>query len=51
MTEEKEMVEACKVCDNNCMYCKYACNCSTYVYADENSADYYCGDDYSEGLE
>ena len=24
-------VEACKICDNNCGYCKYACNCSTEV--------------------
>lgn len=26
-------VEACKICDNNCGYCKYACNCSTEVDA------------------
>ena len=24
-------MEACKVCDNNCGYCKYGCNCSTDV--------------------
>ena len=29
--KEKRTVEACKICDNNCGYCKYACNCSTEV--------------------
>ena len=24
-------VEACKICDNQCGYCKYACNCATLV--------------------
>ena len=24
-------MEACKVCDNNCGYCKFDCNCSTDV--------------------
>lgn len=28
---EKRKVEACKICDNNCGYCKFNCNCSTEV--------------------
>lgn len=24
-------MEACKVCDNNCGYCKFDCNCATEV--------------------
>lgn len=28
---EKKTVEACKICDNNCGYCRFACNCSTEV--------------------
>ena len=31
---EKRKVEACKVCDNNCGYCKFDCNCSTEVEID-----------------
>ena len=30
---EKRKVEACKVCDNNCGYCRYNCNCYTLVEA------------------
>lgn len=29
--EEKHLVEACKVCDNECGYCQYNCNCYTLV--------------------
>ena len=29
--KEKRFVEACKVCDNECGYCKYNCNCYTLV--------------------
>lgn len=32
-SEEKHLVEACKVCDNNCGYCRYNCNCYTLVEA------------------
>ena len=28
---EKRKVEACLICDNNCGYCKFNCNCSTEV--------------------
>lgn len=28
---EKKKVEACKICDNNCGYCRFNCNCSTLV--------------------
>lgn len=31
--EEKRLVEACKICDNNCDYCRFNCNCSTLVEA------------------
>ena len=31
--EEKHLVEACKICDNNCDYCRFNCNCSTLVEA------------------
>lgn len=31
---EKRKVEACKICDNNCGYCKFNCNCSTEVEID-----------------
>ncbi len=31
--EEKNFVEACKICDNNCGCCKYNCNCYTLVEA------------------
>ena len=24
-------VEACKICDNNCGFCKFACNCYEMV--------------------
>ncbi|MBR5776732.1 MAG: hypothetical protein IKY42_10855, partial [Bacteroidaceae bacterium] len=30
-TPKKKTVEACKICDNNCGYCKYNCNCYTEV--------------------
>ena len=30
---EKHLVEACKVCDNNCGYCRFNCNCYTLVEA------------------
>lgn len=30
---EKHFVEACKVCDNNCGYCRFNCNCYTLVEA------------------
>ena len=28
-------VEACKICDNRCDYCQFACNCSTLVDVEE----------------
>ena len=28
---ERKKVEAYKICDNNCVYCRYNCNCSTLV--------------------
>lgn len=28
---EKQKVEACKICDNKCDSCKFACNCSELV--------------------
>ncbi len=31
---KKRKVEACKICDNNCGYCKFNCNCSTEVEID-----------------
>ena len=33
--KKKKMVEACKICDNRCNYCKFACNCSTLVEVTE----------------
>ena len=32
---ERKKVEACKICDNNCAYCQYDCNCSTLIDVDE----------------
>ena len=29
--KEKKTVEACKICDNRCDYCKFACNCYTEI--------------------
>lgn len=29
--KEKHLVEACKVCDNECGYCRFNCNCYTLV--------------------
>ena len=31
MDEEHKTIEACKICDNNCGFCKFDCNCSTEV--------------------
>lgn len=28
---EKKTVEVCKICDNNCGYCRFGCNCSMEV--------------------
>ena len=28
---KKKTVKACKICDNKCDYCKFACNCSTEI--------------------
>ena len=33
-TDEKGLVEACKICDNKCDYCQFDCNCSTLVDPD-----------------
>ena len=32
--EQKKKVEACKICDNRCNYCKFACNCNEEVEID-----------------
>ena len=34
-TLKVKLVEACKVCDNRCNYCKFACNCNSLVAVEE----------------